>query len=126
MKLTEDLLRKIIDMLPAHIYWTDKNTKIIGANLTQAINFGYKDVASCIGKDTYDFAKILGWSKETADALHGEHLEIIKTGIGKVTESTFKLVDGLEHTFLSYKNPIIVDGEVTGFMGVSVDITDRK
>jgi signal transduction histidine kinase/CheY-like chemotaxis protein/HPt (histidine-containing phosphotransfer) domain-containing protein len=126
MKLTKDLLRKIINILPAHIYWTDKDTKIVGANLTQAINFGCKDVESCLGKDTYDFAKILGWSKETADSLHKEHLEIIRTGVGKTVESTFKLADGLEHTYLSYKEPLIIGDETTGFVGISVDITDRK
>jgi signal transduction histidine kinase/DNA-binding response OmpR family regulator len=126
IKLTEDLLRKIVDTLPVHIYWTDKDAKIMGTNLTLAINFGCKDVESCLGKDIYDFAKILGWNKKMADTIHQEDIEIIKTGVGKITENTLILADGLEHTYLSYKNPIVVNGEVTGLMGISFDITDRK
>jgi two-component system aerobic respiration control sensor histidine kinase ArcB len=83
-------------------------------------------VASCIGKNSYDFAKQMGWTEKFVDQLHREHLAVIKEGKGKVTEYTGILADGKEYTFLSHKYPLIVNGKTVGLVGVSVDITDRK
>ena len=126
MKISTKLFQAIIDSLPVHLYWTDKNTKIVGANISQARNFGDKDVASCIGKNSYDFAEQMSWTKKFVDQLHREHLAVIKEGKGKVTEYTGILANGKEYTFLSHKYPLIVDGKTVGLVGISVDITRRK
>jgi len=119
-------LQVILDVLPIHIYWTDKETRIEGANISQAVNFGDESVESCIGKQTYDFAKQLGWSKDFADRIHNEHLYVIKTGNSSTTEYTGVLADGKEHTYLSHKHPLKIRGEIVGLVGVSIDITERK
>jgi len=80
MENLNEIFQAIIDSLSVHLYWTDRETRVIGANLLQARNFGDKDVVNCIGKDSYDFANQLGWSKEFADALHQEHLGVINNG----------------------------------------------
>lgn len=126
MEISNELFQAIIDSLPVHLYWADKNTRIIGANLLQARNFGDQEVQGCIGKNSYDFAKQLGWSKEFADDLHQEHLRVIKTGQGTEKEYTGILADDKEHTFLSQKYPLRVRGEIVGLVGISVDITERK
>ena len=120
------LFQQVIDALPIHLYWTDKNTRIVGANIAQARDFGDKTVESCIGKNSYDFAKQLGWSKEFADHLNQEHFNIIKTGIGSAQEYTGVLADNKEHIFLSQKSPITIDGDIVGIVGFSIDITERK
>lgn len=119
-------VQEILDVLPIHIYWTDKETRIEGANLSQAINFGDESVESCIGKQTYDFAKQLGWSKDFADKIHNEHVYVIQTGNSSTTEYTGVLADGKEYTYLSHKYPLKVGGKIVGLVGVSVDITERK
>ena len=53
MEVSEKIFRIILDSLSVHIYWTDRDTRIAGANLLQARNFGDKDVESCIGKNIW-------------------------------------------------------------------------
>ncbi len=126
MDFSKDLLQAIIDSLPVHLYWTDLDTKIVGANISQARNFGDKDVASCIGKNSYDFAKQLGWNKKFADRLHQEHLDVIHSEKGSIQEYTGKLQGGKTHTFISQKYPLIIKNKTVGIVGISVDITIRK
>ena len=126
MRLSKKLIQQIIDALPVHLYWANKEAKIEGANILQAINFGDKDVKSCIGKNAHDFSEQLNWDKKFTTQIQQEHIDVIRTGKGSTHEYSGILANGEEHTFLSYKYPLVIHNKVVGLTGISVDITDRK
>lgn len=117
----KEYLENIIALMPGHVYWKDKTGTILGCNDLQAKSAGFSSRQELIGKTDYD----LPWRKQ-ADALRKIDLEVMKTGKAQTIEELSTLADGTESVFLSQKVPLYHKGEITGILGVSFDITDRK
>jgi PAS domain S-box-containing protein len=119
-------LDNILDNIPQHLYWIDKNSIVIGCNDQQAKSFGLKNKTELIGKSMYDVVKLLGWDPSIADKVRQNDLKIMATGKRQVFEETAEF-DGKIRTFLSYKNPLVTKtGEIIGLFGLTVEITERK
>ncbi|MCC2667501.1 MAG: arcB 2, partial [Gammaproteobacteria bacterium] len=115
-------LNYILSHLPVHIYWKDKEGKYLGANDQQAISVGYKQGSDLVGKTDFDFAP----TKEEASLFRANDLEVMQKDVTIVTEElgTF---NGKPATVLSSKGPLRNTlGEISGILGLSIDITDRK
>lgn len=124
-KITNIYLANILANMPEHFYWTNKEGTILGCNERQAGAFGLTS-AQLVGKNIYDVADLMGWSKEVADRIRQNDLEVMATKKSKVVEEV-GFFDNVTHTFLSYKSPLTDDvGNVIGTFGFSVDITERK
>jgi two-component system aerobic respiration control sensor histidine kinase ArcB len=124
--LTNIYLDNILESIPEHLYWIDKNGIVIGCNDQQAKSFGLKNKEDLIGKNIYDVVKILGWDKSIADSVRQNDLKIITTGKPQVFEEIAEFGDKVR-TFLSYKNPLSSKtGEIIGVFGLTVEITERK
>jgi PAS domain S-box-containing protein len=114
--------RDIINMLPGHVYWKDKEGKFLGCNLEQAIDAGFDSPDEIIGKSDYD----MPWS------IQAEYLQNIDRSIMEAKESTtleelFELPDGTRKVYLSRKMPLYDERKnVRGILGISVDITELK
>lgn len=120
----------LVACLPGHISWKDKDCVIQGCNEEQAKSFGLKSRHEIIGKTSYD---VLSSDqpeearREQAERTDRTDKEIMMTGISKMVEEEVCLPNSPIKTFLSNKIPLKnTKGEVTGLVGVSVDITDRK
>ncbi|MBA2652845.1 MAG: response regulator [Tatlockia sp.] len=119
---TEAYLNNLIQIVPASVYWKDANSIILGGNLTHAKLAGFSRPEEVIGKTEYDFV----WKHQAASIIENDRL-IMQSGQGYKLEETATLKDGAVHTFLTSKEPLWdKDNNITGIIGISLDITDRK
>lgn len=116
----------IIESLPCHVYWLDRNNVFLGCNDITAIAVGLKSRNDIVGLTNHD----LPWNKgdkKLADDLNRVNSEIMNTGKPQVIEEPGNLLNGTRGTFLSFKRPLLDDqGDVVGLLGISFDITERK
>ena len=123
LKKAKQRLEYIINALPIHIYWLDKNNTFLGCNTQQAKTTGLKSNHEIIGKTIYDFQ-----TKENTDIIIQNNNEIMTKGITKIIEEKAFLTNShIQGTYLSYKSPLYdKNNNVTGLLGASFDITERK
>lgn len=125
-RTTKSYLETIISNLPGHIFWEDLNGNIIGCNDKQAKSIGFNQAEDLIGKSIYDVQRLLGWDNEAVDKLRQNDLEVMRTGKTLTIEEE-SFYQGDSKTLLSKKAPLKDDhGNITGLVGISFDITDRK
>lgn len=112
----------IVALLPAHVYWLDRDNIYLGCNNLQAIAAGLKNRLEIIGKTNYD----MPW-RDQADTLNIINNEVMRTGQECSIEETTRHANGRELIFLSKKIPLFdKQGNVVGILGISFDITDQK
>lgn len=122
-EIAEFALAYIIEHLPGHVYWKNKDSVYQGCNLAQAKSAGFSEIGEMIGKTDYD----MPWSNE-ADILRQSDLMVMNTKQELVREEISKMANAEEvSTFLSRKVPFLnKKGEIIGVLGISIDITERK
>ncbi len=115
-------LANIVANLPARIYWKNKSGVILGCNNESATSFGLEKAQKLIGKTIFDLVE-----KESAQRIYESDLRVMKTGETEVVEELV-MIEGKKHTFISHKSPFKnpETDEVTGILGVSIDITKQK
>jgi PAS domain S-box-containing protein len=122
---SEVTIKKILDVIPGHVYWKDLEGTFLGCNKRQAENYGFKDEAKIIGKKDRDFLK-----EEVAKEIRANDKKIISTGSEEIVEEdTYILQDNkrIKKTFLSHKMPMFEkSGKIIGIVGVSIDISEQK
>jgi PAS domain S-box-containing protein len=117
-----DFLRALMDSIPDAIYFKDSDARMTRINKAQARLLGLSDPSEAVGKTVFDFFG------EAAPAFHEDDQRILKSGI-PVVDSIKKLKGpGGEPRWVSAtKVPITTeDGRISGLVGVSRDITERK
>lgn len=122
----QSYLDNILSCLPEHIYWMDKNGRILGCNDQQIESFGMRDKKELIGKNIYDVAALLKWHKDIPDTIRQNDLEIMKTGRSRITEEKV-ILNGEERIFLAHKKPLRdLNKKCIGILGTATDITKIK
>ncbi len=118
-----DLVNGLLDTMPVAIFWKDKDLKYLGCNNLFARDAGYSDPNEIIGKNDYQLA----W-REWADLYRQNDLEVIETGIPKITiEEPLKIRSGAILTVLTSKTPLRNAGkEIIGVLGTYMDISELK
>ena len=128
-KLTEEklnkeqyLMRNLMDNLPDHIYFKDRESHFIRVNSTQAQMFGLSDPENLVGKTDFDF-----FSEEHAKQAYEDEQTIILSGQPVIKEERETWTDRPDTWVYTTKVPLRDDdGQVVGTFGISRDITDRK
>ncbi|MFT3742273.1 MAG: PAS domain-containing sensor histidine kinase [Gammaproteobacteria bacterium] len=128
---TKLTLNTIMESIPAHIYWKDKNCILLGCNFLQAENFGFNSPKEMIGKNNYEILRNTKTSeklvKKEGDAITKADQEVINNKITLTVEEPLILPNGKKVIYLSKKTPLYNEiGEVIGILGVSFDITREK
>lgn len=125
IKQLEDLqiyFETVVSLLPAHIYWKDRNGVFLACNDLQAISAGFSDSSEMIGKTDYD----MPW-KDDADEIRKNDAEVRNNRCKVIKEEESLLANGEKSIFLSQKVPLINrENKVIGLLGISMDITERK
>jgi PAS domain S-box-containing protein len=115
-----DLLHSLMDNIPDHIYFKDKDTRFTRVNLAHAKSLGLATAEEAIGNTDADF-----FPEEFARATRQDELELMQSGkpmLGKV-----EYEERTGRWFLATKVPIRdASGEIAGLVGISKDITDRR
>jgi two-component system cell cycle sensor histidine kinase/response regulator CckA len=118
-----NLWRTLLDNSPDHIYFKDAQSRFIKSSKAQARQFGLESPDEMVGKTDFDF-----FTEEHARPAFEDEQEIIRTGrpiIAKEEREVWK--DGHVTWASSTKMPMRdTTGKITGIMGISRDITERK
>lgn len=117
------LFWQLMESLPDHVYFKDRQSRFICINHSLAYFFGMQHPDDAIGKSDFDCFK-----KEFATAKFEAEQEIIRTGLGLYFREERDIQrGGSEKWVLTTKMPLHdFNGDVCGTFGISRDITDQK
>jgi phosphoserine phosphatase RsbU/P len=117
------LLKTLMDTLPDHIYFKDRESRFIAVNRATTVLFGFKDPADVLGKTDADI-----FAREHAQAALRDEQEILRTGQPLVNlEEKETWPDGHETWVSTSKLPLRdPNGHIIGTFGLSRDITEKK
>jgi two-component system, sensor histidine kinase and response regulator len=117
------LLKTLMDNIPDHIYFKDKESRFIRISKAQAGIFGLGDPVDAVGKTDFDF-----FTEEHARPAFETEMEIIETGRPLVNfEEKETWPDGRVSWVSTTKEPLFdINGQIIGTFGISRDITERK
>lgn len=119
----------IINSMPGNVYWFDKNCITEGANRNVLDMLGFNSINEFKGLNFEELGKLGNWTKKAEQSFKQDSSEVLATGIPKINieEPPIPHTDGRMIYFLSNRVPIYgKNGKVIGFVGISIDITDRK
>ena len=122
LKVERGLLQALLDAMPDHIYFKDRQSRIIRANRAQAAYFGVGNPEEELGKTDFDF-----YEHDYAEMLFAGEQAIMATReplVGYIEDHGARA--HRPYWLQSTKVPIIQDGEVIGIVGISRDVTELK
>lgn len=114
--------RRLLELLPDHVYFKDRNGRFLCINKAQAEFFKLSSPEEAVGKSDYDF-----FAHDLARQKDLDEREIIRTGVGFMNKE--ERSDALTHVrwTLTTKLPLLGEnGEIVGTFGISRDITETK
>jgi PAS domain S-box-containing protein len=117
-------LTAILDTTPDHLFCKDLNLRFTRCNKSMADYHGINR-ADIIGKGGKDGLK-LSISKEIDDQLTALEQKVFTDKQVSISEEPMAAADGRIQIFETIRAPLIMDGEVTGLVGMARDITLRK
>jgi sigma-B regulation protein RsbU (phosphoserine phosphatase) len=114
------LIKTLLDNIPMNVYFKDRESRFVMANLPTARKMGFDSPEDLLGKSDSDF-----FSRE--HARHARELEqqIMKTGVGVEGLTEREKWDDREDTWVKSTKRAWVErgGEVRGTFGVTIDIS---
>ncbi len=124
-KITEsrEMLRTIVENIPLHVFWKDRECNYLGCNTLFARLAGVKDPSAIIDKNDFE----LSWGKNGA-LYQTDDRSVMETGIPKLDfVEPLPQPDGGLLWLRTSKVPLHdFEGRVFGMLGVFADITERK
>ncbi len=115
-----DLLHALMDNIPDHIYFKDSQSRFTRINRAHAASLGLEVAEEAVGKTDADF-----FADEFAQTAREDERALLESGrplMGKVEQDPRS-----RRWYLATKVPIrSSSGEVTGLVGISKDITERR
>jgi PAS domain S-box-containing protein len=118
-----NVLRTMIDLIPAFIYAKDAKSRFTAANKLVANRMGVEP-ADVIGKTDFDF-----FPREMAEKFFNDEQALIQSGKPLIDceEIAFDKITGMNRVILTSKVPLRdASGNLTGIVGTGFDITERK
>lgn len=123
-KAAEDqfLLEALMLTMPDHVYFKDKDSRIIRVNQALSGFFGLLDPKEAIGKTDFDF-----FTKDHASQARSDELRVMRTEQALTLEEKETWTDRPDTWVLTTKAPLRnAGGQVVGTFGISRDITARR
>jgi len=119
-----DLFDNVLSNVPASIFWKDRNSVYLGVNDRFVRDAGLQNPQELIGKTDYDLA----WTKEEADFYRQCDRKVMDSGEAMLNiEESQQQADGKKVELLTSKVPLLdASGQVSGMLGIYLDITKRK
>jgi PAS domain S-box-containing protein len=118
-----NVLRTMIDLLPAFIYAKDAHSRFTACNELVARRMGTSP-EELIGKTDFDF-----FPREMAEKFFADEQALIQSGEPLINreEIAYDKTRGMDRVILTSKVPLRDSaGNLTGIVGTGYDITDRK
>ena len=115
-----DTLKTVIARLPGNVYWKNTEGKYLGCNTNFAIIAKLNSPDEIYNKTDSDIL-----DSELADKIYQTDISVIKNRKEIYKEEIGVNSLGNAATYLSQKSPLFdPEGNVSGILGVSIDITD--
>jgi PAS domain S-box-containing protein len=118
-----NVLRTMIDLIPAFIYAKDAHSRFTASNKLVANRMGVEP-EELLGKTDFDF-----FPREMAEKFFADEQALLKSGKALIDheEIAYDKTRGMNRVILTSKVPLHdADGNLTGVVGTGFDITDRK
>ncbi|MEJ0085726.1 MAG: ATP-binding protein [Pseudomonadota bacterium] len=118
-----NVLRTMIDLIPAFIYAKDAQSRFTACNKLVANRMGVSP-QELIGKTDFDF-----FPAEMAQKFYNDEQAMMKSGkpLIDIEEVAFDKMRGMDRVIITNKIPLRdANGNLTGIVGTGLDITDRK
>src|SRR5208283_1145512 len=121
--LDSTILRLLMDTIPDHIYFKDRESRFVRNNAAHAASLGAGSPDACVGKTDHDFFAI-----EHAERALRDERRIMETGmpmigiLERITRKNGTVFWG-SATKMPWRNAA---GEIIGTFGLTRDITDLK
>lgn len=126
-KITALYLKNIVTHLADHVFWEDREGRVLGCNDQQAINVGLKKAEDLVGKTIDDIAHLLKWEPHLTENLRRNDLKVMHENKIITVEEEVRWTEGTNRTYLSKKAPLIdEEGQCIGMLGLAFDITEQK
>lgn len=123
LELEQYLMNALMDSIPDHIYFKDRESRFLRASRSQTDRFGLNKPADVIGKSDFDF-----FTEEHARPAYEDEQRIIRTGepiLGLEERETWP--DRPDTWVSTSKMPLRDrEGNIIGTFGISTDVTQRK
>jgi PAS domain S-box-containing protein len=117
-----NLLRTLIDLLPAYIFVKDRESRFLVANKACATLMGASSPEELIGKSDGDF-----YLSEAAENFRTDELSVFEGNLIIDKQEGGYSPSGVPRSLLTTKVPRRnLEGEIIGLVGASYDITVRK
>jgi PAS domain S-box-containing protein len=122
LRASQQVIEGILNAIPVRVFWKDKNLVYLGCNAVFARDAGFAEPKDIIGKDDYQ----MGW-RDQAELYRGDDRQVIESGCSKLLiEEPQTTPAGNAITLLTSKLPLRGSkGEVSGVIGMYMDITER-
>src|SRR3990167_2342920 len=123
IRKTKDLLQSVLENVPVHIFWKDRDSRYLGCNTQFAKDAGHSSPDELTGKTDFD----MGW-KDQAESYRADDQAVMESGIPKLNyEEPFTMPDCNMAWARTSKVPLR-DGsnQVIGILGIYEDVTERK
>ena len=116
------LITALMNNLPDHIYFKDRESRFIRNSKSHAESFGFNSPDQLIGKSDFDF-----FSAEAAQQAFEDEQIIINSGQPVFKEEKLTRKDNSIAWFSAMKLPLRdTEGNIVGTFGISRDITEKK
>ncbi len=118
------LLKALLESHPDHLYFKDRQCRLIRSSLSHAKSSGFASPEEMIGKTDFDFH-----DAEDARGFYENEQHIMATGepMLAVEERIIRKHTGDEYWVFTSKIPLHAeDGTIVGIIGIGRDITERK
>ena len=115
-------LENVIEQMPGHVYWKDKNGITLGSNINNWKDFGAKVASDFIGKNDFEL-----FPKKEAESMRANDLKVMCTKQLMIIEEPIKKANGNVVIYLSHKVPLYnYKKQVVGILGISLDVTEDR
>jgi phosphoserine phosphatase RsbU/P len=117
------LFKRLMETLPAHVFFKDLNGRFICVNRSHAHKFGLASPEEAVGRSDYDF-----FPEELARKKDADERRIVRTGEGIIDLEEESSTDVNRRQWaLTTKLPLRAEnGAIVGTFGISRDITETK
>ncbi|KPK96397.1 hypothetical protein AMJ80_00230 [bacterium SM23_31] len=119
----QSMFKALLDTIPDHIYFKDRKSRFIILSKALIEWFGANAIEDVKGKTDFDI-----FSGEHANQAYEDEQNIIKTGIPIINKEEKETWEDGRITWVSTsKVPLInKSGKITGIVGISRDMTEKK
>jgi len=120
-------LPQIIDQLPVHIYWLNRQGRYMGCSHLFATSAGFSRASALINKTLFDIGKHLNWCEKQTLQLWQKDLAAMTAQSDHQSEETITWQSGATQTFRIKRTPLFDQQEICiGLLSIATNITPYK